>query len=366
MIKMLARVSSGILLLLLCAAIQPSRAEEVWRLRFAPQRKARLSITDLKFASSSRGVAAGRLIEGRRSDPVTVITADGGKTWQISAVQEVAQSLFFVNETVGWMGTSNALWKTLDAGRTWTKLPETSGVRDVIQVYFLDPNRGWAVGRRKLMRRTDDGGMNWTPVAAAEESPGSAENTSFECITFVGGRFGMVAGASVPPQPPGKTKRGELPHLTIFLDTRDGGETWKPSTTSMFGRVTRAQFAPDGRGLGLIEFERDFDYPSEVFSIDWKTGKSVRAFRRRDCTVTDVALGPDGNAWLAAIDAGGRGPAQKARGKVKFFHSKNLTEWSESRVEGRYLGRRSILAMTPEGRMWAATDEGSFLERVTE
>jgi hypothetical protein len=157
-----------------------------------------------------------------------------------------------------------------------------------------------------------------------------------------------------------------LPHLTIFLDTRDAGETWKASTTSMFGRVTRIRFSPDGRGLGLIEFRRDFDYPSEVFSIEWKTGKSTRVFRRADCAVTDIALLPEGQAWLAAINAGGRGPSEGARGRLKFFYSTDLAEWNEAEVDGRVLGRRCSLATTPDGQLWSVTDEGRFLQLVTE
>jgi photosystem II stability/assembly factor-like uncharacterized protein len=280
--------------------------------------------------------------------------------------QETGLSLFFLNEGSGWMTTNAGLWRTSDSGRHWTGLPPATAPQGLLQVHFLDEQRGWAVGRRKALYRTSDGGTSWSLVVLAEEVAGSPEYTTFDCITFVNGRYGMVAGASLPPQPASEGSRRELPHLTIFLDTRDAGATWKASTTSMFGRVTRIQFAPDGRGLGLIEFRRDFEFPSEVFSIDWKTGKSSRSFRRADCAVTDIAFGLSGQAWLAAIELGGHASSGAARGRLKIFESTDLVNWAEMRVEGRLPASRAILATAVNGLAWAATDTGTILHLVTE
>ena len=356
--------SVGLLWALLSAA--PLCAAEAWRVRFSPKGRESLTINDLKFASSTHGVAVGCLGGGRGCRPVSVLTTDGGRTWSIVETKETGLSLFFVNETNGWMVTGGGLWRTSDAGRQWDKLPPANTPVGVLQVHFLDEQRGWAVGRRKALHETSDGGVSWSQVAAAAEVAGNPEYTSYDCITFVNGRFGMIAGASLPPQTGSESGRRELPHLTIFLDTRDAGATWKASTTSMFGRVTRVQFAPDGRGLGLIEFERDFEFPSEVFSIDWKTGKSSRSFRRADCAVTDIAFGPSGQALLAAIELPGRGRSRTARGRLKFFQSADLVHWNEMRVEGRWLARRAVLATAASGLAWSATDTGAILRLRTE
>jgi hypothetical protein len=111
------------------------------------------------------------------------------------------------------------------------------------------------------------------------------EYTVYNSITFVSAKTGLINGYSAPPragdsgQPDwldakDPTARREWPHLSIMLDTRDGGKTWNPSTASMFGRIARTCFLPDGRGLGLIEFTDTFKWPSEVHLLDGTTGKS--------------------------------------------------------------------------------------------
>ncbi|HSW48999.1 MAG TPA: hypothetical protein VLH09_02440 [Bryobacteraceae bacterium] len=336
-------------------------AGQVWRIQFSPARGDNLVLNDLKFVSRDRGIAVGRVGKGQAAKPVSLVTADGGRRWSRVAVQEAGLSLYFVNEANGWMVTGGGLWRTTDSGGTWSKLPEAA-TPPMTRVHFLDEEHGWAVGPRKGFYQTSDGGASWSRVAAGEEVAGTPEYTSYDCITFVNDRFGMAAGASVPPQPDGGADRRELPHLTIFLDTRNAGATWTASTTSMFGRVTKVVFAPDGRGLGLIEFQSGFEFPSEVFQIDWRTGKSSRAFRRADCAVTDIALGPSGQAWLAAIERTGR----NRRGRLEVFESRNLLDWTEMSIQGRPRAGRAVLAVAEGGPAWVATDEGTILRLVTE
>ncbi|MFB3777279.1 MAG: WD40/YVTN/BNR-like repeat-containing protein [Bryobacteraceae bacterium] len=333
---------------------------QVWRVQFSPKGGEAVAFSDLKFASADRGIAVGRAGRGQGAKPLALLTADGGRRWSRVSLQEEGQSLFFLNEVNGWMVTGGGLWKTSDFGATWSKLPEAS-TPEVTRVHFLDERRGWAVGPLKGFYQTGDGGASWSRVAAGQEAAGTPEYTSYDCLTFVGGRFGMAAGASIPPQPGGAPGRRELPHLTIFLDTRDAGATWSASTASMFGRVTKVVFAPDGRGLGLIQFQSGFEFPSEVFQIEWKTGKSWRAFRRADCAVTDIDLGASGQAWLAAIERTGH----SRRGRLRIFESRDLVEWTEMSIEGRPKAARAVLAAAEGGPAWVATDEGTILRLVT-
>ena len=351
-------------LLCLLMAAASLEAAEGWRVESAPLPKGSLSIHDLRFLSATRGVGVGLRSEGRRTRPVVILTGDGGKTWETVETPEAGSSLFFLNEQKGWMVTSGGLWKTADSGRSWAKLQSGGVTEGLHRVYFLDEQRGWAVGARKAVLETSDGGVSWTSVGAGEKVESSPEYTSFDWITFVGGRYGMIAGASLPPQPGKPSERRELPHLTIFLDTRDAGATWRASTTSMFGRVTRVAFAPDGRGLGLIEFQRDFEFPSEVFRIDWKTGQSSRAFRRVDCAITDVAFGGAGEAYVAAVEVKSRKRSADTPGRLRVFRSEDLSTWTEMPVTARLVARRAILSVLDAGHAWVATDGGTILRRT--
>ena len=348
--------------LLLFVAISLAGAER-WRIQFPrDQKRSDFSINDLKFASPTSGVAVGQLGQGRKRKPVALVTGDSGDTWSFLNTKEVGLSLFFLNERAGWMLTAGCLWKTVDSGRHWTKLAAGLVADGALAVYFLDENRGWVAGRHKSVYSTSDGGKHWSLVGAAEAVDSNPVYTSYNWIAFANSRAGMITGDSLPPQPGPERPRQELPHLTIFLDTRDGGESWKASTVSMFGRVTKVLFRADGQGLGLIEFQAGFEYPSEVFRIDAKTGKSWRVFRRANCAVTDIALTAAGTAYLAAVEPrGGKRP-----GKLKLFESQDLETWSEVEVDDRATARRAKLAAADATHAWLATDTGLILRQSSE
>lgn len=346
--------ASLILVLLWPLLMQPA---ERWVPQPVPeQRGARFVIHDFKMASSC-GVAVGCLARGSACAPAALVSSDGGRRWKFAGTEEVGLSLFFLAGGAGWMTTATSLWRTADCGLTWEKLPASDATRGASRVFFLDERSGWAVGPRQGVFRSSDGGVTWEPVNAAPGVKTNPEHTSYDWITFVGGRFGMIAGASIPRQAVEEGQGRELPHLTIFLDTRDGGATWIPSTTSMFGRVTRVAFEADGRGMGLIEFRPGFEFPSEVFAIDWKTGQSRRAFRRSDVAVTDVGFDAQGNAWLAGIHRS-RG---RTTGRVRAFHSRDLSDWTEAPAGGRNTAARAILATCCGEALWMATDSGALL-----
>jgi len=113
------------LCVVLLVATGPLAAQK-WRMQyFYDKAKTELHIADLAFPSPTRGVAVGTIEEnGKRQKSVAVLTSDGGKTWQLTDLPEQPVSLFFLNETLGWMVTAKGgLWETTEAGRNWRKLP---------------------------------------------------------------------------------------------------------------------------------------------------------------------------------------------------------------------------------------------------
>lgn len=347
-------------------------AAERWRLQFMHDEKdSALTINDLKFPSASRGVAVGYLTKGHSVSPVALVTNDGGQKWDFVKTKVPGLSLFFLNESTGWMVTQKSLWKTVESGRSWTELPKSAATANVSQVYFRDENHGWAVGQAKAFYATTDGGKLWTRVPAVDQVESTRERTLFECIAFANDRGGMVAGVSLPPRdepmvpawmdPESVVRQREQPHLMVFFQTVDGGSTWKPSTMSMFGRPTRLALSADGRGLLLLEFRDAFQYPSEVFRLGATADQGGRAFRREDRAVTDVALLTGGPAYLAAIEPPGRLAWSPVPGKVKLIKSADMSTWTEMEVDYRAVAHRAILAVFDAGHAWAATDTGMIL-----
>lgn len=349
----------------------PALSAGKWRVAyFYDKDKSSLVINDLQFPAPARGVAAGYLDEKGDSKPVTVTTSDGGAHWTVSKLKEVPVSLFFLNDKLGWMVTPQGIWRTADGGREWHDLPKSPKL--ALRVYFLDETRGFAIGGHKLAYHTEDAGKTWAPIAAAAEPHTDPEYTVYNNIAFVTPKSGLINGFSAPPRagdagkpdwldPQGATSRREWPHLSIMLDTRDGGNTWRSSTASMFGRITRECFLPDGRGLGLIEFADTFKWPSEVHLLDGTTGKSDIVYNATDRAITDVLLQPSGTGYLAGVEVSGKLQHTPIPRKLKILKSENLSDWQEMDVDYRATAVRAMLRAAGDGSLWVATDTGMIL-----
>jgi hypothetical protein len=160
-------------------------------------------------------------------------------------------------------------------------------------------------------------------------------------------------------------KRRLLPTFTILLQTADGGRTWKHSTTSLFGRITRLRSAPGGSLLALVEFHDRFEWPGEVYLIDPATSQSQRVYREKNRAVTDLAFA-GGRAFLAAIEPAGKLRDSPVPGRLVMISSQDLKRWTEMDVDYRAFGRRATLAVASAKDVWVATDTGMILRLATE
>ena len=336
---------------------------------FYDEDRATLVIADLQFASATRGVAVGSITSsGHSRKPVQLLTADGGAHWTQTNLEENPVSLFFLNESLGWMVTEKGLWVTTEMGRNWRRLAKPPA--DLLRVGFVDEKHGFGVGFKKKVIETKDGGEHWTPVEAADEPPGEANFSIYNWIQFPTAHDGMIAGLNLPPKRTGAapdwldpemaTSRRDTPHLSYSLSTHDGGTTWKSGAASLFGEITRVRLMPDGSGLGLIEYSNSFAYPAEVKRINWHTGKSDTVYRDKRLDVSDVWLTPDGTAYLAGMQVAGE-IHDVLRSKVQVLRSKDMSVWEDMPVDYRASATSVMLAGSGES-MWMATDQGMILK----
>lgn len=354
----------------LAASLAAQTSTGRWEIQyFHDEHDSILAVVDLKFASPLRGVAVGTLQDKRKLRPVAVITSDGGAVWTRQSLEEMPVSLFFLNDSVGWMVTEKGLWQSLEAGRNWRKLSAARGLR---RVHFADERRGWAVGAPKLFQETVDGGRTWRKVAVADDPKTDPRHTAYHAIELTLAGFGIVAGSSTPPRrddgalppwidPEAAEFRRQWPTLSLLFQTRDAGKNWTSSASSLFGAISRVRLRPNGDGLLLLQFREAFEWPSEVHRLDIVTGKSSRVFREKDRAVTDVVLLRDG-AVLAAVEHPGRLHRSPIPGKVRILHSSDLLKWRDSEIDYRTVATNVILASAGED-LWAATDTGMILRR---
>ena len=338
---------------------------------FYDQAQSSLVIRDFQFPSAQRGVAVGFVLKGNHRQPAAVVTSDGGAHWEMTKPAELPVSLFFLNEGLGWMVTEGSLWKTAEAGRSWTRICKLPSER-ILRVYFLDASNGWAVGLRKTVLETHDGGVTWAPVKAAATLPGESAYSAYTWVAFATPKSGLIGGYNLPPRrgapslpsqldPQSAASIRDVPHLSYSLETSDSGKNWRPSSVSLFGDTTKVRFLPDGSGIGLIEYSQYFRLASEVFTVDWHTGKSESVYKDAKFGITDVWRMADGTVYLAGAVALGR-MRNLVEGRVQVLRSQDNKTFRAMAVDYRASANRVILACPDGQSIWMATDTGMILK----
>lgn len=111
-------------------------------------------------------------------------------------------------------------------------------------VYFLDTQRGWAVGGNGALLSTTDGGVTWRVQPRPTED-------ALRDVYFADARRGWLVCERAVYQLAAKDEQ-----RTYLMSTTDGGETWK--RVDVIGkdvdvRLVRALFGGNGRGWAFGE-----------------------------------------------------------------------------------------------------------------
>jgi hypothetical protein len=375
--------------LLCCALILPAAAQDKdarkWTIQyFYDELRSEMEITDLAFPSAQRGIAIGAIYDkssGRERD-ISLSTSDGGVHWTLQTIKEYPRSIFFLNDSIGWMVTDKGVWFTDESGRNWKKLceqlkpnkdlePQTT-IGLLLRVWFLDEKHGFGVGLQKTIVETVDGGRTWNPVAAASKPAGNPAYTAYTHIVFADAKRGVIVGGSQPPRredgfrhslpdwmdPERASKRKQVPTLTLIAQTRDGGATWVADTAPLFGLVTSVRYA-GADGLIVMGFNESFEWPSEVYRM--AEDGPTRVFREKTPRVVDSALYPGPRGYLAGVEPTGKMNSAAIPGKVRILESDDFQTWTEMPVDYKAVARSVIMAGSDRDHLWVATDTGMIL-----
>ena len=339
-----------------------------WKIRyFYDENKSQLALGDFAFAGARYGIAAGAMVDERgKAKGTALITRDGGLKWTLTPLQQQAISVFPLGDGRFFIVTAKALYYTDEGGVKFDKRKAPEGL---LRVYFLDDNKGFGVGEGKIAWRTADGGRSWTKIPESEALNVTGEWSGLNCVEFVTDKVGMIAGNSKRStmtrypgwmDPERAARRRQTPSTVIALQTHDGGETWQPQLSSVFGLVTRLRLSPVGYGLALWSYGDDFDWPAEVVEMDLRTGKSHPIFRRKDVNITDVLIREDGSTVLAGVQPPGKLHDTPLPGKVRVFTSPDRKAWTEYEVDYKAFAHRAMLARAGES-VYVSTDTGMIL-----
>jgi photosystem II stability/assembly factor-like uncharacterized protein len=215
-------------------------------------------------------------------------------------------------------------------------------------VFFLDQNRGFAVGSRGMMLVTADGGKSWQQKS--RPTPDIIKD-----IYFLNERNGWIVCERNDYE-----RRLKDEPLTYLMNTNDGGEQWSRVTVrgaDVDSRLVRAVFKDGGLAWtfgegGAIYSTRDFGKSWTKLSVPTRHlllgGTFVDEHRGwvvgAGATILQTADG--GDTWHLSRLAGAEG----IRFNAAWFVD-NLTGWA--------VGSSGAIYRTLNGgRMWAPQDSG--------
>ena len=162
------------------------------------------------------------------------------------------RALHFSDSVTGWaVGDSGTIIHTGNGGLTW-EVQESQIEHPVVDVYFLDGEKGWAIAQNytsqpygTIILKTDNAGENW------EEENYPEENIFMNCILFLDSLNGWMGGS---------------PHAIV--NTTDGGEIWQQATVD----TSTLAFFPV---LSIQFWDEQYGYASggvfDIAGVTWRT-----------------------------------------------------------------------------------------------
>ncbi|MCK5034784.1 MAG: T9SS type A sorting domain-containing protein [Candidatus Sabulitectum sp.] len=161
----------------------------------------------------------GRITSGSSAgtDGYSIITEDGGASWDDDANSPGGAQCLFTDTDTGWLlweGTNSKVWRTTDGGADWTLHNITNGPW-IGGFFFASADSGWAFGSEGALKFTSDGGVNWTTQSLSTTRYVAAVNFVDTNEGWAAGGYGGASG--------------------FIRHTIDGGANWTvqtPASTS--------------------------------------------------------------------------------------------------------------------------------------
>jgi len=164
---------------------------------------------------------AGQQLKGNAQG---ISRAEDGLSDTEKRFREDLQSIFFIDVQRGWaVGYGGMILSTADGGKSWQ--PQASGTEArLYSVTFIDAQRGWVVGSGGTILSTADGGKSWQPQASGTEA-------RLYSVTFIDAQRGWVVGSG-----------------GTILSTADGGKSWQPQASGREAWFNSVTFIDAQRG----------------------------------------------------------------------------------------------------------------------
>jgi photosystem II stability/assembly factor-like uncharacterized protein len=220
--------------------------------------------------------------------------------WQNSGTTSNLLSVYFIDSNTGWaVGDVGTILRTIDGGSNWI-IQTNITTNSLRSVYFTDSDTGWVVGDSGTILKTTDGGNNW--VSQSIESTNDLSSVFFT-DSFTGWTVGYNG---------------------TILKTTDGGNNW------------------------VFQYNETFEILRSVYFTDSNTGWVVGGDPNGGGTILKTTDG--GNNWIYQNGGGG------------FLYSVYFTDSNTGWAVGPYLG--AIIKTIDGGNNWTYQFFGSPLNSV--
>ena len=244
---------------------------------------------------------------------------DGGITWKpvfddqaISSMGSIAVAPSDANVIYAGSGEANirgnvaagnGIYKSIDAGKTWTHVWNEEGQIGKIVIHPTDPDTAFAAvlghafgpNKERGVYRTRDGGRTWTRVLGKDENTGASD------VAFDPSNPNVVfAGFWQARRSPWNLQSGG-PGSGLYV-SRDGGDNWtqldgkekgKGLPPGIWGKVGVAVAPSDGRRVyALIEAEQGGLFRSDDGGETWERATASRLIRQRPWYYSTMTVHP--------------------------------------------------------------------------
>jgi photosystem II stability/assembly factor-like uncharacterized protein len=324
MIHRLALTLVAASLLTPALAAQDTATKPAERADAAPAAAEPLSALEYRLIGPANGGRVSRA-QGVPGDPTTYWAAtasggvwkstDGGATWAsvfddqpVSSIGSLAiapsnPNIVYVGSGEanirGNVAAGNGIYKTVDAGKTWTHVWKQEGQIGTMLVHPTNPDIAYAAVLGKAfgpndergVYRTTDGGKTWQQVLKKDRDTGASDiamDPSNPAILFAGFWQARRTPWDLTSGGPGSG----------LYASRDGGDTWKHLTGNglpdgIWGKVGVAVAPSNGsRVYALIEAEGGGLFKSDDGGENWSLATANRAIRQRAWYYTTLTVHP--------------------------------------------------------------------------